>query len=393
MMRLLWTEIDLDVIAKNMQIIRKMAKSKEVAAVIKADAYGHGSVTLAKTLLDNGADRLAVARLDEALELRHQGIVAPIFILGYTNPIRANEAIAYNIDVCIFDYEQAKLFSEEAVKQQSEAVFHIAIDSGMQRIGYQPTKESVEEIIKISKLPNVKIEGIFTHFCLADCYDKTFTHTQYKRFKWVCDELAKAGVKINVHHCANSATIIDLPEYHYDMVRAGVILYGMAPSDEVDISNTGLKPAMSFKCEVTHVKTIKPGDGVSYGHKFIAKEERVIATIPVGYADGYTRLLSGKAEVLIHGKRAKVVGNICMDQCMVDVTDIKDVKVGDEVVLFGKQGEECILADELAEKLGTINYEITCMISRRVPRFYIQDKKLKFYKSYLSDLAISMYNV
>lgn len=192
MIRLLWTEIDLDVIAQNMQIIRKMAKSKEVAAVIKADAYGHGSVTLAKTLLENGADRLAVARLDEGLELRHQGIIAPIFILGYTNPVRASEAIAYGIDVCIFDYEQARLFSEEAVKQQSEVVFHIAIDSGMQRIGYQPTKEAVEEIVKISKLPNVKIEGMFTHFCLADCADKTFTHTQYKRFKWVCDE---AGIR------------------------------------------------------------------------------------------------------------------------------------------------------------------------------------------------------
>ena len=393
MIRLLWTEIDLDIIAHNMQIIRKMAKSKEIAAVIKADAYGHGSVTLAKTLLDNGADRLAVARLDEGLELRHHGIIAPIFILGYTNPVRANEAIAYGIDVCIFDYEQAKLFSEEAVRQKSEVVFHIAIDSGMQRIGYQPNRKAVEEIYKISQLPNVRIEGIFTHFCLADCADKSFTHTQYQRFKWVCDELAKKGVKINIHHCANSATIIDLPQYHYDMVRAGVILYGMAPSDEVDISKTGLKPAMSFKCEVTHVKTIKAGDGVSYGHKFIAQEERKIATIPVGYADGYTRLLSGKAEVLIHGQRAKVVGNICMDQCMVDVTDIAEVKVGDEVVLFGQQGNECILVDELATKLGTINYEIACMISRRVPRFYIQDHKVKFYKSYLSDLAISMYNV
>lgn len=393
MIRLLWTEIDLDIIAQNMRIIKQMAKSKEVAAVIKADAYGHGSVTLARTLLDNGADRLAVARLDEGLELRHQGIIAPIFILGYTNPVRASEAIAYGIDVCIFNYEQAKLFSEEAVKQQSEVVFHIAIDTGMHRIGYQPNNESVAEIVKISKLPNVKIEGMFTHFCLADCYDKEFTHTQYQRFKWICDEVAKQGVKVNVHHCANSATIIDLPDYHYDMVRAGVILYGMAPSDEVDISKTGLKPAMSFKCEVTHVEILHAGEGVSYGHKFIAEDTRIIATIPVGYADGYTRLLSGKVEVLIHGQRAAVVGNICMDQCMVDVTNIPNVQVGDEVVLFGKQGDECILADELAEKLGTINYEITCMISRRVPRFYLKDGKMKFYKSYLSDLAISMYNI
>lgn len=393
MTKLLWTEIDLDVIAENMQIIRRLSQSKEIAAVVKADAYGHGSVALAQTLLDNGADRFAVARLDEAIELRHHGITAPIFILGYTDPKRADEAIAYNVDVCMYNYDEARIFSAEAVKQNSRAVFHIAIDTGMERIGYKPDSASVAEIVKISKLPNVVLEGIFTHFCLADCADKTFTHKQYARFKWVCDELAKQNVKINVHHCANSAAIIDLPQYHYDMVRAGVIMYGMAPSDEVDIAHTGLKPAMSFKCEVTFVKTVSAGDGIGYGHKYIADSQRVIATIPVGYADGYTRLLSGKAEVLIHGKRAKVVGNICMDQCMVDVTDIPDVKVGDEVVVFGRQGEECILADELADKLGTINYEITCMISRRVPRFYIKDHKRVFYKSYLSDLALSMYNL
>lgn len=393
MTKLLWTEIDLDVIAENMRIIRRLSRSKEIAAVVKADAYGHGSVALAQTLLENGANRFAVARLDEAIELRHHGITAPIFILGYTDPARADEAIAYNVDVCMYNYEEAKIFSEEAVKQNSTVSFHIAIDTGMERIGYRPDSDSVNEIEKISKLPNVVLEGIFTHFCLADSADKSFTHEQYRRFKWVCDELAKRNVKINVHHCANSAAIIDLPQYHYDMVRAGVIMYGMAPSAEVDILHTGLKPAMSFKCEVTFVKQVKAGEGIGYGHKYIADSTRTIATIPVGYADGYTRLLSGRAEVLIHGKRARVVGNICMDQCMVDVTDIPDVKVGDEVVVFGTQGDECILADELADKLGTINYEITCMISRRVPRFYIKDHKRVFYKSYLSDLALSMYNI
>lgn len=381
----LWAEIDLDVIAKNMQIIRKLAKSKEVAAVIKANAYGHGSVVLANVLLENGADRIAVARLDEALELRQHGIDAPIFILGYTNPARATEAIANDIHVCIYHYDDAVAFSKEAQKQHKQVHFNIAIDSGMERIGFQPTSESVETIVAISKLPNIIMEGIFTHFCLADCYDKIFTHEQYKRFKWVCDEIAKRGINIKIHHCANSATIIDLPEYHYDMVRAGVILYGMAPSHEVDIVPTGLKPAMSLKCEITHVKTIHKGDGVSYGHKFVADKDTVIATIPAGYADGYTRMLSGKAEVLIHGKRAKVVGNICMDQCMVNVTDIPDVKVGDEVVLFGTQGQETILADELADKLGTINYEITCMVARRVPRVYFKDGKYAFHQSYLKD--------
>ncbi len=381
---LLWCEVDLDTIAANMQIIRKLAKSKEVAGVIKADAYGHGAVEIAEVLLKNGADRLAVARLNEAVELRSHGITAPIFILGDIGADNAETAIENDIQVCMYNYEEAKCFSAKAVEVQKKVYFNIAIDSGMNRIGYKPTAEAVEEIVKISKLPNVVMEGIFTHFCLADCYDKTFTHEQYRRFKWIGDELVKRGVKINIHHCANSATIIDLPEYHWDMVRAGVILYGMAPSKEVDIQKVNLQPAMSLKCKITHVKKIQAGDGVSYGHKFIADSTRTIATIPAGYADGYTRMLSGKAEVLIHGRRAKVVGNICMDQCMVDVTDIDDVKVGDEVVLFGTQGQETILADELADKLGTINYEITCMVSRRIPRVYIKDGKIAFIKDYLS---------
>ncbi len=381
---LLWCEVDLDTIAANMQIIRKLAKSKEVAGVIKADAYGHGAVEIAEVLLKNGADRLAVARLNEAVELRSHGITAPIFILGDIGADNAETAIENDIQVCMYNYEEAKCFSAKAVEAQKKVYFNIAIDSGMNRIGYKPTAEAVEEIVKISKLPNVIIEGIFTHFCLADCYDKTFTHEQYRRFKWICDELVKRDVKINIHHCANSATIIDLPEYHWDMVRAGVILYGMAPSKEVDIQKVNLQPAMSLKCKITHVKKIQAGDGISYGHKFIADSTRTIATIPAGYADGYTRMLSGKAEVLIHGRRAKVVGNICMDQCMVDVTDIDDVKVGDEVVLFGTQGQETILADELADELGTINYEITCMVSRRIPRVYIKDGKIAFIKDYLS---------
>ncbi len=381
---LLWCEVDLDTIAANMQIIRKLAKSKEVAGVIKADAYGHGAVEIAEVLLKNGADRLAVARLNEAVELRSHGITAPIFILGDIGADNAETAIENDIQVCMYNYEEAKCFSAKAVEVQKKVYFNIAIDSGMNRIGYKPTAEAVEEIVKISKLPNVVMEGIFTHFCLADCYDKTFTHEQYRRFKWIGDELVKRGVKINIHHCANSATIIDLPEYHWDMVRAGVILYGMAPSKEVDIEKVHLQPAMSLKCKITHVKKIQAGDGISYGHKFIADSTRTIATIPAGYADGYTRMLSGKAEVLIHGRRAKVVGNICMDQCMVDVTDIDDVKVGDEVVLFGTQGQETILADELADELGTINYEITCMVSRRIPRVYIKDGKIAFIKDYLS---------
>ena len=380
-----WVEVDLDILANNMREIRRIVDNKaEVTAVIKANAYGHGSCILAPILAKNGANRFAVAELDEAIELRQHGITEPILVLGTVLPDQVKEVVLYGIDIAVFNYDIAKAFSDEAVRQHRIIRLHIKIDSGMGRIGYQPNVESIEEIVRISKLPNVVMEGIFTHFATADCIDKTYTKIQYNRFKYVCDELAKKGVKIHTHHCANSATIIDLPQYHWDMVRAGIILYGLAPSDEVDISKTALKPAMSLKCRIMYIKKIKAGDSISYGRKFIADKECTIATLPIGYADGYTRMLSNKnTQVLINGKRANIVGNICMDQCMVDITNIPDVKVGDEVVLFGTQGNEEILADELADKLGTINYEIVCMMARRLPRVYVENKKPIFYKNYL----------
>ena len=380
-----WVEVDLDILANNMREIRRVVDNKaEVTAVIKANAYGHGSCILAPILAKNGANRFAVAELDEAIELRQHGITKPILVLGTVLPDQVEEVVLYGIDIAVFNYDIAKAFSDEAVRQHRIIRLHIKIDSGMGRIGYQPNVESIEEIVRISKLPNVVMEGIFTHFATADCIDKTYTKIQYNRFKYVCDELAKKGVKIHTHHCANSATIIDLPQYHWDMVRAGIILYGLAPSDEVDISKTALKPAMSLKCRIMYIKKIKAGDSISYGRKFIADKECTIATLPIGYADGYTRMLSNKnTQVLINGKRANIVGNICMDQCMVDITNIPDVKVGDEVVLFGTQGNEEILADELADKLGTINYEIVCMMARRLPRVYVENKKPIFYKNYL----------
>lgn len=380
-----WVEIDLDIVASNMREIRRMTDEKaEITAVIKANAYGHGAYVLAPILAENGADRFAVAELDGVIELRHHKIINPILVLGTVFPEQAREAVLYGADITVYDYDIAKAFSDEAVRQHRNIRLHIKIDSGMGRIGYQPNDESIEEIVRISKLPNVVMEGIFTHFATADCKDKQYTELQYKRFKYVCDKLAEKNVKINTHHCANSATIIDLPQYHWDMVRAGIILYGMAPSDEVDISKTALKPAMSLKCRIMHIKKLHKGDSVSYGRKFIADKECTIATLPLGYADGYTRMLSGKnTPVIVRGKRAEVVGNICMDQCMIDISHIPEAQVGDEVVLFGTQGDERILADELAKKLGTINYEITCMMARRLPRVYIKDKKAAFYKNYL----------
>lgn len=392
--KLLWTEIDLDQLACNMRIIRNLAQSPEIAAVIKADAYGHGSVAIADTLLQNGADRLAVARLDEAIELRHHGITAPIFVLGYTPPARAIEAIAYNVALCVYNLEDALEFNNEAIRQHNSIKIHIAIDTGMNRIGFKPNRHSLKQIKLISEMSNIMIEGVFTHFCLADAIDKHFTNLQYTSFRWMKEEIHRMHIKVQLFHCANSASILEMPETHEDMVRAGVIMYGMPPSADVSIADLGLRPVMSFKCRITHVKPIQKNEGVSYGHKYVATEPRIIATLPVGYADGFTRLLSNKGtEVLVHGQRAKVVGNICMDQCMIDITEIPDVNVGDEVVIFGSQGAETIYTDELADILGTINYEITCMISRRVPRYYMKNGQLSFYKSYLSDLAISMYNV
>lgn len=379
-----WVEIDLDRLAANMREIRRLTdKSAQITAVIKANAYGHGSCAIAGLLLQNGADRLAVAELDEAIELRRHNITAPVLILGAVFPEQAPEAVLYGIDIPVFDYNTAKAFSDEAAKQHRQIRLHIKIDSGMGRIGYQPTEESIAEIKRISLLPNVVMEGIFTHFATADCRDKTYAKEQYKKFIYICDRLKEENVTIHTRHCANSAAILDLPQYHLDMVRAGIILYGLAPSDEVDITKTALKPAMSFKCRITYIKKLPKGASVSYGRKFIAQKECLIATLPVGYADGYTRMLNGKAQVLIHGQRANVVGSICMDQCMVDISDIPSVKKGDTAILFGEQDGASISADEIARKLGTINYEIPCMISRRVPRVYIKDDKPLFYDNYL----------
>jgi alanine racemase len=384
--RPVWVEIDLDALDSNMREIRRIvAPGTLVTAVVKADAYGTGAAIVSKELLDNGADRLAVAVLDEAVELRQAGITAKILILGPTSGSRAEELINFGIDAPIFHYEDAVAFSHEAVRQNKPVSLHIAIDSGMGRIGYSPTEENIQEIIKISKLPNVILEGIFTHFAVADTEDKTFTREQYKKFKSVCDRLQEEHVPIHLQHCCNSAAILDLPEYHNQMVRAGIIMYGLAPSAEVDITRFNLKKVISLKCRVDHIKTIEKGSSVSYGRKFIATGPTRIASLPVGYADGYTRMLSDKTNVLVHGKRAKQVGSICMDQCMIDVTHIPDVKTGDEVVLFGEQKGTELPVEELANILSTINYEIICMIARRVPRVYTRSGTIYSCREYLQD--------
>lgn len=378
--------MDLDALSHNMREIRRLSdKDALVTAVIKADGYGHGAKKIAQTLLDNGADRFAVAVLDEGIELRKAGFEVPILILGFTDEERSEEIISYNLEQAVYSWDLAEEISKEAVRQKKIAKIHIKVDTGMGRIGLKPDKDSVQLIKKISRLPNIVIEGIFTHFAVADTLDKAYTEGQFEKFRWICQELEKENVRINLKHCGNSATIIDLPGMHLNMVRAGIILYGLKPSDEVMLDKIELKQVMSLKVRISHVKEIEAGQSVSYGRKFIASKRSKIASLPIGYADGFTRMLSGKAEALVKGCRVPVVGRICMDQCMIDVTGIEDVKVGDEVVLFGKQGEGFISIDELAEKLDTINYEIVCMIGKRVPRVYIKNGKVVDVHNYLID--------
>lgn len=350
-----------------------------ITSVVKANAYGHGAVELAKVFLENGADRLAVACVSEAVELRRAGITARIVILGHTDGRRARDVVLYGIDAAVFHYQDAVLFSEEAQRQNQTIHVHIAADTGMGRIGYRPCEESIAEIKQIAALPNVAIEGLFTHFAVADMDgDESvgYTKKQYETFAWFCRRLDEEGVHVNVRHCCNSAGTAVYPDFRCDMVRPGIIQYGYNPSDEVAVPSFTPRPVMSLRCCVTHIKTIDPGDTVSYGRHFTAKRPTVIATLPLGYSDGYPRVLSNRAEVLIHGRRARQVGNICMDQCMIDVTDIPDVQIGDEVVLFGQQGGEAIPLEEIAGLIGTIDHEILCNINRRVPRVYIQGGKV-----------------
>ncbi len=384
--RPVWAEINLDNLAYNIKEVKKnIKKDTIITAIVKANGYGHGSVEISKVFLENGADRLAVAILAEAIELRNSKIKEPILILGYTPPSQYKKIIEYDLIQTIYNYEDAKILSEIAVKLNKLVRVHIKIDSGMGTVGFLPNKESVEDIMKISKLKNINIEGIYTHFAKADEADKSYTRQQYKSYADILEKLENKGLEIEIKHVSNSATIIDLPDLNLNMVRAGIMIYGLYPSDEVNKETIKLKPAMTLKTKISHLKILEKDVGISYGQIFRTKRKSRIATLPIGYADGFTRILTGKAEVFINGKRAKVVGKICMDQCMVDVTDIEDVKLGDEVIIFGYGDEGYPHVNEIAEKLDTINYEIVCMVGRRVPRVYISKGKIVKISDYLLD--------
>lgn len=382
-LRAVWAEIDLNKIENNMKRIKELAGDREVIAVVKADAYGHGATSVAPVLLENGASKLAVAVIAEGIELRDAGIKEPIMILGYTPLELGEDLINYDIEQTVYDLEYAKELSNIAKKLGKKAKIHIALDTGMGRIGFLPNEESFKDVVEICNLDGLDVCGIFTHFSTADEEDKTYTYEQFNKIKDFNDKLKEVGIDIKLKHASNSGAIIDLPETYLDGVRAGIILYGYYPSDEVNKDRLKLEPALTLKTRVSHVKTLDKDMYISYGRTFKTERKSVIATLPIGYADGYLRLLSGKAKVIINGKFANVVGRICMDQCMIDVTDIGDVKVSDEVILLGEDGDLKFNADDMAEAMGTINYEVLCMIRHRIPRIYIRDNEIVEVRNYL----------
>lgn len=370
-----WAEVDLEAIIHNMQEIRRIVQpTAEIMAVLKANGYGHGAVEVAQVVLNSGATRLGVATLGEALKLRAEGIEAPILILGYTPEEQVETAIDSEITQTVFSARMAGFISRAAVKKGRLAAIHLKIDTGMGRIGFLPGAESIKEIQEIAAMPGLYLEGIFTHFAMADQGDKTFSREQWRKFSTMISDLEAAGIHFPIKHAANSAAIIDLPETHLDMVRAGIIIYGLYPSQEVAREKIKLRPAMSLKAQVAYVKKLPPGASVSYGRRFVAEEEVVIASLPMGYADGFPRALSNQAEVLIRGQRVRVAGTVCMDQFMVDATCVPGVQAGDEAVIIGVQGGEEITVEEVAERLQTINYEVVCMLSERIPRRYLGGK-------------------
>ena len=367
--------ISLDAVEHNFHEMRKnIAQDTKMIAVVKANAYGHGAVQIAHLIQNyDYIWGFATATAEEALALRKAGVIKPILILGIVFDEYYPELVRNHIRPAVCEYEEARKLSAEAVSQGETVHIHIALDTGMTRIGFADIPESVEEIRKIAALPNLEIEGMFTHFARADEYDRSPAMVQLERYREFSERVAEAGVEIPLHHCSNSAGIIRVPEANLSIVRAGITIYGIYPSAQVETDIVRLDPVMELKSHVTYVKDVEPGTAISYGGTFAADRKLRVATVPVGYADGYPRQLSNKGWVLIHGQKAPILGRICMDQFMVDVTDIPDVCKGDEVTLIGRDGEEFISMDEMGELSGRFSYEFACDISTRVPRIYIKD--------------------
>lgn len=383
-LRRTWAEIDLDAAAHNFEVVRSAVKpGVKLCAVIKADAYGHGAVRMAKEYEALGVDWFAVSNLEEALQLRLSGITTPILVLGYTPAEEAKNLAARQISQCVYSLEYAQELSHYARAAGVTVRAHLKIDTGMSRLGFYFQEigrdaAAIEEVKSVCALPGLYPEGIFTHFAVSDggARGDAFTMRQFGCFKEMLEILEQAGIRFDVRHCANSAAVFDYPLSHLDMVRAGIIIYGLSPSADLR-ANADLRPCLALKSVVSHIKTVKPGATISYGRNYTAAAERRVATVPVGYADGYPRSLSPSdgrpsASVLIHGTRCPILGRICMDQLMADVTAVQDVRVGDLVTLIGRDQNETVTPEELAALEGTINYEVVCGISKRVPRVYLR---------------------
>ncbi|SER51178.1 alanine racemase [Lachnobacterium bovis] len=375
-----YATIDLDAVIANLESMKNNLKEgTKIVAVVKTDAYGHGAKEIAKTVEDIPYIwGFAVATLEEGEILRRNGIKKPILILGVTFPEECQQIIERDIRPTVCNFEMAEKISKEAQKIGKICRIHIKIDSGMGRIGFLVNEENAETICQISKLPNIEIEGMFTHFARADELSKEPAYDQISLFKKMVKMVEDKGVSIKLKHCSNSAGIVEIPEANMDMVRAGITLYGLWPSEDVKKDIIDLKPVMSLHSTITFIKEVEKGTAISYGGTYVADSKRRIATVPVGYGDGYSRGLSNKGYVLIHGQKAPICGRVCMDQMMVDVTDIKDVKVFDDVTLLGKDGEEEITLEQLGEISGRFNYEFACLITSRVARYYIKDGKVLY---------------
>lgn len=376
-------DIDLSAIRKNIMTMKGcIPEGKKLLAVIKANAYGHGAIEVANAL-DDLADYYGVACIDEGMELRNAGIKKPILILGLTDDSEFFDVVKYDITQAVCTLEQGKALSAEAVKAGKTAKVHIKIDTGMNRIGFACKEGSVSDIKAITELPNLNVEGIFTHYYKADEYDKTTALRQLKDYTNMITWLEEAGVTFAIRHISNSAGIMEMPNDTYDMVRSGISTYGLYPSEEMNKEACILYPAMELKSRIAYVKTVKKGETIGYGGTYTLEEDKQIATVGIGYADGYPRALSNQGRMLVHGMFAPIVGRVCMDQTMIDVSHIEDVKVGDEVVLAGRQGENFISVEELADMSASFNYEFVCDVNRRVPRVFYQEGKAVAEKNYL----------
>jgi len=377
-----WAEIDLGAIADNIRELRRITRPQaELMVAVKANGYGHGAAAVSRTALANGATQLGVARIEEGLELRRAGIDAPILVFGYTPAHLVPEMIAHDLMASVFSLESARAM-HAAVPGNAPLVIHSKVDTGMGRLGLLPDARrcrldgaaeglgAIDEVVGIANLDKLRLDGLWTHYASSDEKDKTYTRMQLEAFNRFAGQVEDRGIAIRCRHSANSGAIIDMPETHMDMVRAGISVYGLYPSQDVDKGRIDLQPAMTLKARIVHLKQVPAGTRISYGGTWQAPRATAIATVPIGYGDGYSRGLSNRGEMLVHGQRAPIVGRVCMDLTMIDVGTIGPVAIGDEVVLIGRQGEATISAEAVAAAIDTINYEVTTSLTNRVPRIY-----------------------